>query len=782
MFRSFLFVPLLFCLFATLWAQEEVLIPVPFYVDDVYSGEITLKINGNVQIQPRPLLEELRPQLNENSLDAALSRWTPEEWVPYETLSGSLIQADFDDSLLIFTVTIPPESRRPGTFSFVREIKAPPGKLTSPSELSGILNLEGWSRFDYEDRYFNLRLQPELAVNYGGSVMETRGNIQTGGDPLALDYLRFVREFDFLTARAEAGDLTYSADGFLPENMVGLSFFRKTALDLNYQSRPEMGRTIFFPDPADVEIRINDRMVRKQSVPAGTWTFKNFPLNSGPNEVVILWTDSQGTEHRESFFQIYDSGLLKEEELDWGGSFGTDSWTTVNPALLFHLSNGVTDTFTAGFSTYYDWNGGLFSLEAPLLLASPFGTFNLVPSASLTMGEGYEWGLSLNHSFSEQRKGYKRQNFGSSLSFSMESYGTASQTISLRAYYVYLPLTRLSITPALNWSYEAVEPQNSFSFSLRFRTSSSDGSSVSADLGVTMDEGVWSPTAAITYSASFPDIQQNFYARGDLSGQKMNVAWNRYNRSDGDTDYTLGASSIIPANNEDRFTLTLNGGFIHPQFNANLSQGLSAFFATNEYSNSTSLSAGTALVYADGVLGITRPVRNSFVIFQSDIGPLSVNPTSLGSLLEVEGGEPAVLSSVSPYRYTTFRLMPDSLPVGSDINDYTTSVYPTYRSGTLIRAEEKVYMYAGGILNDGDIRPLSLILGEITPYSELDLTYEKGEWPREFFTDEKGYFECYGLTPGEYLLTQRDKGLTYKVEVTVDESGFCDLGVVSPEK
>ena len=767
-------------------AEDEIDLPVPLYVDGVYSGEITLKINGRVLVQARPLFNRLAPLLDQKKLEETLHRWRQVEWTPYETLADSPISAEFDETNLIFLVEIPPESKRPGSYSLSRAEIKPPENLTETARLSGVLNMEGWSRIAYDPSSVSYEIGPELGVNFSDYVLEARGGIQSEGELFFADYGRVVKDFLPLSLRAEAGDLTYDAEGFGQERMVGFSLFRKTSLDMNYQVVPELGQTIFFPEPAEVEIRVNSRTVRKRSVPAGTWTFKNFPLNQGANEVEILWTDSTG-EHREFFFKIYDSGLLKKYETDWGISAGTDSWTTLNPAFLGHVSLGVTHTFTAGVGSFYDLNDNLIALEIPLGFASPVGTFQFVPSADIVKDEGYGAGAVLNHSFSERRAGHFRQSFGSSLGFQWDMYSTETQTYSARGYYNYSPLKDLSFTPAVNWSYEAIQSLHTIDCSVRIRKSSGDGSTMSVQIGMVYDEEEWAPKATLTYSLSLPEYRQNFYARGDLSGENMNLSWNRYSDTKKQQDYNLSASAVIPSNREDRLTFSMSGGYIHPRFTANLAQGFNAFIEDEDYDNTTTLSAGTALVYADGVLGWSRPVKSEFVIIESQIGPLEVNPTAFGSMLDMDGHTPETISSLSPYRYTTLRLVPDQLPAGADINDYTTVVFPSYRSGTLIRVEEKIYMFAGGILTDENGKPLELILGEIAPFpdsgSEDDGTekFEKDIWPREFFTDETGYFECYGLAPGKYLLTQQDRELTYIIEVNANESGYYNLGEVKPE-
>ncbi len=770
-----------YCIFLTLpiWSQEEVLIPVPLYIEGEYSGEIDLKINGQVLVQPRPLFERLSPLLDQEKLEITMNRWRQVEWTPFETLEKSLIRAEYDETLLIVLVEIPPESRKPGSYSLVRETTETPENLTEPALFSGVLNLEGWSRLDYTSSLFDYETGPEIGLNFAGYLLEAKGGIQSQGELYYADYLRLVKDFLPLSLRGEAGDLTYDANGLFQDNLVGLSLFRKTSVDMNYMTVPELGHTIYFPESTEVEFRVNGKTVRRRRIPAGTWTFRNFPLTQGPNDIEILWTDSTG-DHRETFFQIYDISLLKQHEMDWGVSGGTDSWETFNPVILGHFAMGVTNTFTAGIGSCFNLHQGRYVFETPLGFATALGTFQLVPSLDIRADSGTGGGVMLNHSFSDRRTGHFSQSFGSSWGYQRETYPAEAQIFSSRVYYTYSPMNDLSFIPSVYWKYETVQEDHTYNFSVRIRKSVVDGSTISAQIGMEYLEGEWSPKAVFTYSISFPRHQQNFYAMGDISGESMTLSWNRYSATDKQEDYSLAASAVIPSNRENRLSLSMSGGYVHPRFTAGISQGFNTFLASDNTDNSTTLSAGTALVYADGVLGWSRPIRSEFVIIESGIGPLAVNPTSGGAMLEMDGESPGVISSLSPYRYTTLTLLPEDLPLGADINDYRTVVFPSFRSGTLIRIEEKVSMYAGGILLDKKGSPLDLVLGEIMPLSD-SAVQKDNDWPQEFFTDENGYFECYGLVPGKYLLTQKDRGFSYIIEVSADDSGFYDLGEVSPE-
>jgi hypothetical protein len=85
-------------------------------------------------------------------------------------------------------------------------------------------------------------------------------------------------------------------------------------------------------------------------------------------------------------------------------------------------------------------------------------------------------------------------------------------------------------------------------------------------------------------------------------------------------------------------------------------------------------------------------------------------------------------------------------------------------------------VYVGGTLVDEDGRALAYQLGTYVSASP------EGEPRGEFFTDERGYFEIYNLTPGTYLLrlaTYPDA--VYRAEVPADAEEFHGLGRLLPE-
>lgn len=746
---------------------ESLIMPVPLYVDQTYLGEIDLNVeDGTIKLQAHPLVIRLEEYLDETKARDSLNRWSPDQWVTPESLSASVIRPFFDEDNLILVVEIPPESRKPGVILLSGTMRKPPEKYVSSGGFSALLNLDLWTNFHYEALKLDYRLRALPALQFKGYVLEARGGVQSGLTPLFFDYARVVKDFPGILYRAEAGSLTYQADGFSGIPMTGAAFFRKTSLDENYQARPALGQTLFFSRPADVVIRVNDRVVSRERVPTGTWTFESFPLVQGANEIVIAWTDESGERERR-LFHIYDGELLKPGEYDYGAALGTVSLESPAPALLFHMNNGINPSLTMGARLFYGINDYHLALGAPITLATSFGSFYLDSRLDLYLAGGAGTDINLSYSLSRKREDLPDLRLGAALDLDLASYPVEESQVGLSGYYSFTPVSGLSLTPTLGWSWNMVENIHNLDLRARVRKSTPDGSVISADLGIRHDKEGWAPQASITFSASLHEIQQNFYARGDLSGEKMTLSWSRYAGGDGEGDYNLGATGIIPANPEDRLTLSFNGGFAHPYFTFNASQAFNAFLEAGDITNSTSLSLGSALVYTDGVLGVTRPISGSFILVKSDLGNLEVNPSSRGALLTVYGDTVGVIDSAAPYRYTTYRLSPETLPVGSDINDYTKIVYPTYRSGILLLAQPRIFMYAGGTLLDREGAPLGLITGSIDG--------------REFFTDESGYFECYGLTPGEYTLDLEEGAEEYTIEIKVHDSGFWDLGEVSPE-
>jgi outer membrane usher protein FimD/PapC len=192
-------------------------------------------------------------------------------------------------------------------------------------------------------------------------------------------------------------------------------------------------------------------------------------------------------------------------------------------------------------------------------------------------------------------------------------------------------------------------------------------------------------------------------------------------------------------------------------------------------SNVSTLSLQSAFAYADGVFSVSRQVSDSFVTIVSEGSlaevPLVVTRDGARTGRNLLGGR-TVLADIPSYRPIGIAVEPEGIVLGLDEQALAYVIEPGYRSGTVIRLEAQYTVYAGGVLLDRDGAPVS--------YQLARWTGAEGS-TGEFFTDENGYFEVYGMQAGDYTLTlPSDSTLVYQTTLRATSSEFVDLGELSP--
>ncbi|PZO56420.1 MAG: fimbrial biogenesis outer membrane usher protein, partial [Phormidesmis priestleyi] len=196
----------------------------------------------------------------------------------------------------------------------------------------------------------------------------------------------------------------------------------------------------------------------------------------------------------------------------------------------------------------------------------------------------------------------------------------------------------------------------------------------------------------------------------------------------------------------------------------------------NNISNTTRLTLGTALVFADGHVGWSRPITNSFVL----VVPrdrwrgqtIGVNPSQEGYGAVVDGFGPAVLPDLQPYYVSRVRLDAPEAPLGYDLGADEYVIMPSYRSGTLIMAGTEASAFVRGVLVDKAGAPLGLQAGEVVSLSDADWVTQT------LFTNRNGRFALLGFTSGRYEIRLRDRA-PVPFEIAPDQAGLIDLGTLT---
>ena len=751
-------------------------LPVPVFLDSQYVADTTITIvnDEDVLVLPNELVQLLSGFLSDRVLADADGLFLDDAVVRPAALDPLGISIRFDWEQLALIAEIPPLARRPQTLSLSSSRPAPTGVAVAPAPFSLIANFDLWSRYTYENVLFETSFTPDVAASIYGAVVEVRGGVRTGDAPFFLDHARASWDFPGIGYRIQGGDLVDTQTGITGvSRLTGISFFREDSIGM--ESDPVRGvlDRFFLAQDATVAVYVNESRLQRRNLGAGNYELSNVPLGDGINTILVEWEDTE--ERLVELVVPYDSELLAHRELDAGVSLAIANLEFVRPVLIGYQAYGLTPQLTVGARQGLEMldlqvDAGVFGT-----LATRFGTFILEPVLGFGPASRMLVDIPLRYSFlNSSPSAYLSFGLSGAYQFVRAEDGLGStQTISTGGYVNFALPDGFSVTPRVSYIYTAPDALHSIEGRAALRKSLRGGSSVSADIGLRWENEL-SFLARVTYSASFPDAQQNLFLQQDLESQEFTAYWSRYaGQQAQDIDY--GLSAKVPVDFAEVINLSGQVGYLSPWFRGSLSHGFTGIIEEEDLRNSTSLSLQSAIVLAEDAFAISRPVSDSFTIVVpgetlSDL-PVLVSRSGARADLTLNGSS-GVMPDLSAYSPVAVRIEPETILLGLEESDLVYVVSPTYRSGTVIRAEPKRNIYAGGILLDEDEEPVAYELGRY----ESD-TGDTGE----FFTDEGGYFEMYGLEPGEYSLElSSQQGLRFRATIAPEAEEYVDLGDLVP--
>jgi outer membrane usher protein len=193
----------------------------------------------------------------------------------------------------------------------------------------------------------------------------------------------------------------------------------------------------------------------------------------------------------------------------------------------------------------------------------------------------------------------------------------------------------------------------------------------------------------------------------------------------------------------------------------------------------TAVRLQSALVFADGQLGLARTVIENFAIVTGKEGlaksGMKVDPDGTGgSRARSNWVSPAVLGELPSYRLRDVRVEPVNPPLGATPERLTYALAPTYKSGFLLRLGKELTMVAIGRLVDERGEPLGTVSLEIRRVG-------RDEPPLTTFTSRTGMFQMADIRPGAYEIRPagglRQRRVT--VEILPSPDGLYRLGSVT---
>ena len=766
----------------------------PLLVNNRDRGEVQIVFAGKqdeTRVKVNDLLKQIKDILKPDVMNALSQDVIGQEHIKLGRLNAHQITARYDSKKLELHLDIPAELRKTEVISF----RPSYSNLTSddlirPSDLSAYINV--FFDLQYVWKGDIAGRQPanivfDGALNYSGWVLEGEAFYREGNvKPFQRGNVRVVKDLLEHSVRVAAMDVALPSVDFQNALAVGGLVIAK-----NYQLRPDLitypssQKQFLLEHPSTVEILVNSQLYRTLHLLEGSYDLRDFPVARGVNDVVIRIKDDFGRERELAFPFISETQLLAVGLHEYGYGFGFPSTIAegeYDTRRLFYSGFhrlGLHENLTVGLNAQGDKDQQLFGSE--LSFASRLGSVSLRGAFSRDVEDGYGFASSLNYSYqasinSSHRERiwdlsaiYKTREFTppggmiASSPLSLDITGEVSQPLGDDMY--------LSVRGSFQRSHAENSDANNISLLFRRNISRSLSWDVTLARADDFNSGV-DYQISTNLRFSFDGNRQTLQTSYDSKDQSKRLSWDR--RSDLNYGgFDLGVD-VIKKRNE----TALTGNLQHQgnRVEATLRHDLEWPRDTEQSQiKRTSVSIASAMAYAGGHFGISRPIRDSFAIVvpHTSIGDQAIGVNLFRDSYQSESGllGPAVVPDLISYQPRTLTIDVPELPLGYNLENDLPNLLPTFRSGTIVPLGGDTNVLLAGVLNIREGELASLETGKLIA---LD---DNQQDARPFFTNRKGKFYIDRLKPGKYQLQlfsfPKD---TITIEIPEDTAGIYDIG------
>ncbi len=778
-------------------------LPISFFINGEEQGQLLVLLTPGgtpaVRLQADPFLKKtatlIRPDLQAKLQSAIDSDGN----LSLEVLRENALEAIFDERRLELQIQVSPAQRATNLVGGQLG-KLPPEAQNAlpPSPVSGYLNLRGgqeviWSGTGTQLGRQPLRLDLEGALNIKNWVLEGSANfVENGQTEWQRGDLRLVHDDPKRAIRYLVGDLAIPITGYQTSRpMVGITVARNFALQPYRVTRPISEFQFLLEQPSKVEVYSNGQLVQTLQLPAGPQDIRNLPLVTGFNSVQLIITDPVGRVQRLDFSTSVADSLLAPGVQQFAYSLGFP--TTIekgvydydwkDPILTFSHRWGGTPTLTLGGYFQGSFQQQVAGIEG--VWATPLGNFGWDVAASHANLAGADAAMRLRYDYTQFGAANPLQR---RLGLALEYRGPQFTTLStlephndtswdLSGYYSQNLFW--GINGRLNLRYQVGRgTADAYQVGLGLSKSFGNGLGVGLTLSQTLDMTGQSETRAfLNLSWILPKQRQSFQASTDIRSTQPPVSNLTWNYNSPQTIQGINASVKLAADGE---TFGITGDLAYTGYRAKLDLFQGALFDQNQNGKNTyatRLTFGTAIAFAGGRFGWSRPITGSFALVARKAAlkgrRIGITPGSGSYIARADALGPAVVPDLQPYRVSTVQLDAPELPLGYDLGQDRHHLLPTYKSGTLIVVGTEATVFVRGTLLNPDGQPVSLQAGEVRSISDP-------AWqPARLFTNRVGRFALSGLTPGRYELKlyENPKAVIF-FEIPPKTTGVVDLGIL----
>lgn len=740
-----------------------------------------------------PLLSGVLPPAAMLALSRAIDR---DGWLAQANIVAAGVATAFDAATFMVTMKSDP-ARRPRSITYLGAPPVDPSTVPAlrPAAVSAFLNLNAKAVARTESpgasHQPGVGLAIDGAVNVNGWIFEGSGLAQVGGtNSTQRGDLRLVHDQPQRSVRYNAGDLRYPLVGYQAAvAMAGVGVSKDLLLQPHLRNLHAGGFQFYLEHPAEVQVWVNDRLLSVLRLPAGPHDLRGLSPVPGLNDTRLEIEDSAGRKETLVFAFAHTPALLEQGgslysyNLGWRRVVGAAGhhYDLRNPVLSASHLLGVAKDTTLGGYLQADRSSVVLGLHA--LRAFAAGAVQL--DAAVSRAPDARWGRSVKLGWTAAaapQRGLPVQTHAS-VEYLSKNFGTLTEVP--RAEH-----DRINVDAALAFPLGYA---TSAEFRLRHASAPAPGLVDAHGLvaGLTRRIGRHT-TVSLSWrnersslgerrsgvlfglTWSFSDGLNHLQAAKEMGHEAVSLSWRTAAPTDRSGPYAFAATRWAPRLRDS----VAGAGYTGPQGLAELAyrQTGGGEHSAHSRGGEAALRLEGALVYADGVLALSRPVSESFAIVKGKEGlaqtVLRVDPNSTGgSRARSTSIGPAVVTDLGNYQLRELRIEPVDPPLGATPDKTTYPAAPGYKSGLLLLVGREVSIVAVGRLLDRQGQPLGHLPIEVRPVGEAGP-------PISTFTSRSGAFQLPGVKPGRYEIRPAQAGDRWRLLLDVPHApdGLFRLG------
>jgi outer membrane usher protein len=756
-------------------------------------GDVEARIDLEDPFLPVALLREvLASELSAAQMERIFSGILSKlEWAGIADLAVAGITGVWQLETLTYNISTPGEYTELNELDFSPATRIEDKDWLTPPAVAGVINLStsGSMYIKEAGTTLPLSITANALLNLWSVSIESYGSASYSGQSLSWYFgnTKAIYDIPKIEGRLFAGMVSGEGIGYQsrPE-LYGISI-RSIDTFSRYDKRYSPSTAFTLQKPSTVRIKMNGSVIRTFKLDMGNYRIYDLPFAYGLNEFELEVEEGESPDGIMIYRPVTkyittETGLLVGGQSEYGLSLGASRYELGEFFGSAFYRYGLRSNFTLATGMQVDLRSMLASLG--FVFGTDIGGFILETGTLAAWDDRsypFAFSVDLDYRFSLPAVP-KFPSFGISAGYNTKGF-TAPQPVSTVA----IPNSAVHASANIG---AALGKKASFGISGRWnRTldgSKIDTGNVALNLGVALTKtsslGISSSVAFETgktpdfslrfsLSASDPQKPGRYVNYSQPNDGTNSISYNDKLPILGGIGYNVRANNLLGGVSNPS-SLSLSSGYSNQYFSLSGGTNLNFGNALSSPDGSIQLNVSTALAFAGGAFAISKPLYDSFIIFDPDSStgdmPVAFGVNS-GSRL-ISHGLPVAASLNS---YNPVRISMDFPEADADVSATIPhiSVSPGYRSGFIFRAGLEKRFYVTGYLVDASGAPISLVAA--------DVIMPDGSYADMTFTDEAGMFQIFGLTPGVYkLIWPEDIGVS-TLTLVDDVDGLVELGQIT---